>query len=363
MGTAILKKLSEISTVEIQGVYNPKIDSAKRTLQEVGLSEDLATDDYGAALARPGVEAVFIVSPNSDHANQAIQALEMNKHLFCEKPCAIDFADYVSLLGHAKARPHLTTYVDYILYFDSMEKRLREMVSRGDFGTLSQIQVNYRHPVNIAGNKAWKLKKEVIGDAIGMGIIHALSVMYWIMEANGTKPVSVFAKKDKARVRPFEVETGWAITVGFDNGAQGFCFGNIDHANGYDAFHHLHGTKGGFVFDSGLPHEMKVRYWSEYLTQGKWIYPLNEKNCQEAGYQTLAWPHGTTTPDSGNVIHHQIDLAIHHFIDSINQGKISPLSLTHSASLTDLGWAALVSATTGEEVSLPLDYSKVLKII
>jgi hypothetical protein len=32
----------------------------------------------------------------------------------------------------------------------------------------------------------------------------------------------------------------------------GLCFGNVDQANGYDAYHNIHGTKGGFIFDSYL---------------------------------------------------------------------------------------------------------------
>jgi antitoxin component of RelBE/YafQ-DinJ toxin-antitoxin module len=49
--------------------------------------------------------------------------------------------------------------------------------------------VNYRHPINIAEDKVWKLSREIMGDAIGMGIIHALSVMLNIMAAQGAMPV------------------------------------------------------------------------------------------------------------------------------------------------------------------------------
>ena len=57
------------------------------------------------------------------------------------------------------------------------------MARNGEFGTITQIQVNYRHPINIAGDKVWKLAGARMGDAIGMGIVHSLSAMMNIMAA------------------------------------------------------------------------------------------------------------------------------------------------------------------------------------
>jgi myo-inositol 2-dehydrogenase/D-chiro-inositol 1-dehydrogenase len=43
--------------------------------------------DYDALLAHPGLDAVFLVTPTSLHADQIIAALRAGKHVFCEKPC------------------------------------------------------------------------------------------------------------------------------------------------------------------------------------------------------------------------------------------------------------------------------------
>src|ERR1043165_30736 len=42
-------------------------------------------DDFGAMLADPRVDAVFLVTPTSLHAEQIVQSLEAGKHVFCEK--------------------------------------------------------------------------------------------------------------------------------------------------------------------------------------------------------------------------------------------------------------------------------------
>ena len=251
--------------------------------------------------------------------------------------------------------PDKITFVDYLMNFDSLEDRIQSMAKDGVFGTITQIQVNYRHPIDIAGDKKWKLKKDRMGDAIGMGIIHSLSVMMNIMGAQGASPCGVYATSSGKSVRGFEVPSVWNIQVEFDNGATGFCFGNVDTANGYDAYHNIHGTKGGLIFDSYLERSQKVRYWSEDIANGQWIYPLDGKRCDREAMSDLAWGEGATTLDSGDVGHHQKGACVDHFLNCIHAGEQSFLSFRNSAPVAEVGWAAQMSAERKERVALPLE--------
>jgi predicted dehydrogenase len=351
MGTALMRRLMERDDVEIRGLHQRSQAKAESSLAELGLSPSIYHADHASLLNDPAVDAVFLCSPNQAHGPQSIAALKAGKHVFCEKPCATRFADFERQIELAARHPELVTYVNYLLNFDPMELRLQDLVRAGDFGTITQIQVNYRHPINISGDKAWKLGAESMGDAIGMGIIHALSVMLNLMAIQGAAPVQVFATTCPIKTRPFEVEVIYNLLITFSNGASGVCLGNVDQANGYDAYHHLHGTRGGFIFDSYLKHPQKVRMWSERTTDRQWIYPLDPATCPP----DLAWPPGTSTPDSGNVMDHQTAACVDHFISCIQTGTQSFLSFENSAATAELGWAALMSAQTGQPVGLPLD--------
>ena len=353
MGAAQLKLLSRRPDVQVRALLEPNTERGSALLKELGLSKTILASDYDHLLSDPHIQAIWLVSPNCFHGPQSIAAMKAGKHVFCEKPCATTFADFRAQIELQQQRPELVTYVDYILYFDTMEQRLRKMVADRAFGDVSQIQVNYRHPVNITGDKAWKLKKEIMGDAIGMGINHALSVMLLAMESQG-RPVEVYASSQQAKVRGFEADPVWNILIRFDSGAGGFCFGNIDNGNGYDAYHNIYGTEGAFVFDSGLDRPQKVRYWSARQTSGKWIYPLDAERCIGEGQEDLAWPSDSTTPDSGNVIDHQIGSAVEHFLQCARTGTPSPLSFAKSAIIGETGWAARLSASIGKPVALPL---------
>ena len=347
MGSALLRKLAARPDVAVRALHQPRPASAHRALSEAGLPASLWEPDYPALLRRADVDAVVICSPNHQHAPQAIAALEAGKHVFCEKPAGISLPDHQRLVALARARPRQVTFVDYILYFDPTEQRLRRLIADGALGEVTQIQVNYRHPINITGGKAWKLETDKMGDAIGMGINHALSVMLFAL-APQARPVRVYATSTAARVRPFESHPIWNILVEFNTGAAGFCFGNIDSANGYDATHSVYGTRGAFCFDSLQDRPRKIRYWSQDLTGGAWVHPLDPA-CPPA----QAWPADLATPDSGNVIHHQTEGCLDHFLGCVRESRPSPLGFDHAAVVADVGWAARRSAETRLPVDLP----------
>ncbi|OHB55631.1 MAG: hypothetical protein A2Y07_09760 [Planctomycetes bacterium GWF2_50_10] len=355
MGSVQLKRLTERNDIQILALLEPNKQRGAEVLKNLGLSESLLVSEYDQIVNNPQIDAVWLVSPNSFHGPQSIAAMKAGKHVFSEKPCATTFDDFLQQIELEKANPNLITFVDYILYFDSMEQHLREMIAAREFGDITQIQINYRHPVNIAGDKAWKLNKSIMGDAIGMGINHSISVMVYAMESQA-KPISVFAKSLAAKVRGFEADPIWNIMIGFDNGATGFCFGNIDNGNGYDAYHNIYGTEGAFTFDSQIEHQWKVKYWSKKSTDSKWIWPLNKEKCRQDGLYKLAWPDDTTTPDSGNVVEHQTGACVGHFIECIKSATMSPLSFMNSSVIAQIGWAAQMSACLGSEIKLPLNF-------
>ena len=176
-----------------------------------------------------------------------------------------------------------------------------------------------------------------------------------IMAAQDAKPIRVYASSSDVHKRGFELPALWNLHIEFDNGATGLCFGNIDQAAGYDAYHNVHGTDGGLIFDSYLDRPQKIRYWSNQTTDGKWVYPLDSARCESEGQDAHIWPADSTTPDSGDVVHHQTHKCVAHFIDSIHSGQQSFLSFVNSANVAEVGWAAQISAAEKRPVDLPLD--------
>jgi len=355
MGETLMKRFFEHPNVEIKAVCQRTEESAKKVLASMSLPDSLYTSRFEDLLENPEVEAIVIASTNSFHGYQAIAAIKAGKHVFCEKPCATSYEDFLEQVKLDKERQDQITFVDYLMNFDSLEERIKKMTREGVFGKITQIQVNYRHPVNISGSKAWKLEKAIMGDAIGMGIVHSLSVMLGIMAEQKAVPVRLYATASPAAINGFEAEPIWNLQIEFSDGSQGTCFGNIDHANGYDAYHNIHGTEGGLIFDSYLDRPQKIRVWDKQLNDGSWFYPLDQERCKKAGIENLLWPESTTTPDSGDVVEHQTGACVGHFLDCIKDKKPSFLSFEASSRVSELAWAAQWSAQHKKSVELPLD--------
>jgi predicted dehydrogenase len=167
------------------------------------------------------------------------------------------------------------------------------------------------------------------------------------------RPVAVYATSKNSGVRGFEPDPVWNIMIRFDNGATGTCLGNIDIENGYDLYHNIAGSKGGFIFDSRVALSEKIRIWSEMVEEGQWVYPLRDKS-----YSAISELETFTTdmilPDSGNVMDHQVEQAIEHFLESVRSGKKSPLSFYNARMIGEIGWAARISAKFHTEVLVPL---------
>ena len=347
-----MEKVARHPDGEVVALYQRSRDKAGDALASCGLDGSLYVDSFDDMIARDDVDAVFLCGPNHTHGPQAIAALEAGKHVFCEKPASIRYDEHLKLVELDRARPDQRTLVDYILYFEGFERRLRTLVADDALGKLTHLQVNYRHAVNIAGEKAWKLDRSIMGDAIGMGINHAVSTMLFA-KAPQAEVASVYATSQPAHVRGFEADPIWTLQLTFTDGASGVVLGNIDSGNGYDAYHSLYGVKGAIVFDSLLDRPRKVRMWREGVADGQWVYPLDAEACAAAGVE--AWPADTSTPDSGDVINHGTTDVVDHFLDCVTSGEDSPLSFANSATVADVNWAARVSALTRRPVDFPLN--------
>lgn len=352
MGETQLRTLTNIGGVSFPVVVERNKERASEVLGKLGLKDTVITDDYDYALENFKIDIVWLVSPNSFHAPQSIKAMKKGIHVFCEKPASTTFKDFEDEISLEESNPGIKTLVDYILAFNPMEQALFKMIGDGQLGTIEQIQVNYRHPINISGDKKWKLDKSIMGDALGMGINHAISVIVHAMSTQ-SKPVAVYATSKNFGVRGFGPDTVYNIMIRYENGATALCLGNIDNDNGYDLYHCIAGTKGGMIFDSRVELEDKVRLWGENLTDGKWVYPLREGFHSENEYLKPFKP-DMMLPDSGNVLDHQVHAALEHFLSCVRDDVKSNLSFVNSRLIAEIGWAAQISAKTHREVTLPI---------
>lgn len=295
--------------------------------------------DYTQMLASPRVQAVIIAVPNRLHAQFALQAIEAGKHVFLEKPLAIQPEESRRLLEAAEASP-LITKLDYILVHYDEQQKLRALIDDGAFGQVASTHFTYRHPIQVgeSADQKWKLSGAESGGAIPMGICHAISLS--VMQAN-SDPIEVICKSGPALCRPFDYAPRQDLIITFANGIISLVQGNIDFAEKYDARHSICGTEGQFDYNPYNPLESRVMWSSKKL--GRPYRPDAD----------FAKDH----LDSGDVWAHHCAATVDAFIDCVQKGIKDPLLGFESPIVRRteaIIWAAQQSdAKGGDRVAIP----------
>jgi predicted dehydrogenase len=130
--------------------------------------------------ARKDLDAVSILTPNKFHMPLAMQALEAGKHVFCEKPPALNAADAAKMAAAAKAagkhlqfnfnnraRPEAFALMDYI--------------RGGEVGRINSAQAIWCRRYGVPGFGCWFTDKSVSGGGPVIDLLHMLDLSIYFM--------------------------------------------------------------------------------------------------------------------------------------------------------------------------------------
>lgn len=90
--------------------------------------------DYAQLLAHPGLDAVFLVTPTTLHAEQIVAALRAGKHVFSEKPLALDLTDCRRVEEEATRHPKLKAMIGFVRRFDPHYRDAQAKIGAGVIG-------------------------------------------------------------------------------------------------------------------------------------------------------------------------------------------------------------------------------------
>jgi predicted dehydrogenase len=108
-------------------------NEARRRAMGERLGVPETAPDYREVVARPDIDAVTITTPNASHREIAVAALEAGKHVFCEKPLAMNAAEAEAMTRLARERG-LRHHVAFTFRYTHGVARLRELLRAGAIG-------------------------------------------------------------------------------------------------------------------------------------------------------------------------------------------------------------------------------------
>lgn len=136
----IVNKVPEANLVAVCDI---RLDVAQAVADLWGITR--VVQDYHELLADETIEAVLIATTTSTHAEVIKDCAKAGKHIFCEKPIALDLARIDEAL-EAVEQAGVKLQVGFNRRFDKNFQRVKEIVQSGELGRTCMLKITNRDP-------------------------------------------------------------------------------------------------------------------------------------------------------------------------------------------------------------------------
>src|SRR5262245_59383353 len=146
-------------------------------------------ENFDSIKDNPAIDVVYIVLPNSMHAEYTIRAAKAGKHVLCEKPMANTVEDCQAMIDACKAANRKLMIAYRLRYEPMTQKAIALARSAEEMGDVKQITAEAGF--NIANPDQWRLNRKLAGGGplMDMGIYGVNAIRY----LSGQEPIEVSA--------------------------------------------------------------------------------------------------------------------------------------------------------------------------
>jgi myo-inositol 2-dehydrogenase/D-chiro-inositol 1-dehydrogenase len=120
-----------VPSAELVAACSPEPDELAWAERQLGVAQCYAS--Y-AAMLTADIDAVFIVTPTTLHAQQIVDALRARKHVFAEKPLSLDVAECRRVEAEAALQPDLKVMIGFVRRFDMSYRHAHARIRQGHIG-------------------------------------------------------------------------------------------------------------------------------------------------------------------------------------------------------------------------------------
>lgn len=204
--------------------------------------------DYDRIRDNPDIDLVYVVLPNSMHAEYSIRASRAGKHVLCEKPMAVSSAECEAMIAAAREAGR-KLMIGYRSRFEPYNRHAIEIVRGGALGRPRLI--TSEHGFNAQPGQ-WRLDRALSGGGSLMDIgIYSLQAARYL---SGEEPLEISAMestdRSDPRFRTVEDRIDWQMR--FPSGAIANCVSS--YSSGHNAYR-VTGTEGWVEMEPATSYE------------------------------------------------------------------------------------------------------------
>ncbi len=144
MGSVHVANLvQKIPDANLIAICDIRLNVAQKVADEFGI--DQVVQDYHELLDNPEIEAVLIASSTNTHADIINNCAQAGKHIFCEKPLALELESIDKALA-AVEKSKVKLQVGFNRRFDKSFRKVRDIVQSGQIGKPCILRITNRDP-------------------------------------------------------------------------------------------------------------------------------------------------------------------------------------------------------------------------
>jgi predicted dehydrogenase len=212
--------LKETKECYLAGIVTGTPDKITRWRNDYNIPEGSVYnyENFDSIKDNPNIDIIYVVLPNSMHAEFTIRAAKAGKHVICEKPMAITVEDCDRMIAACKDAGKMLS-IGYRLYFEPYNQEVMRLGQEEVFGKVKKIKAEH----GMGSTSGWRLDKELAGGGplMDVGIYCVQAARYTI----GMEPIAVTAiegpKRDKETFKEVEESLTWQME--FPNGVIAEC--------------------------------------------------------------------------------------------------------------------------------------------
>jgi glucose-fructose oxidoreductase len=231
-------------------------------------------DDFDRIADNPDIDVVYVVLPNHLHKPFTLRAAAAGKHVWCEKPMAMDAAEARAMID-ACQRNKVKLAIGYRMQHEPNTQRVIGFARDRPYGGLRSLrcEAGFHAFDDAAGSDNWRLDRVRGGGAMyDMGVYSLNAARY----TSGEEPVAVTARKSVQRPYVFtQVDETMEFDLEFPSGLMATCstsFGknmNLLRADAqrgwyelspFQAYSGIQGrTSDGLLLDARVAHQQALQ--------------------------------------------------------------------------------------------------------
>ena len=220
MGKALARGVAACDLGRIVAISDPVEGAAEAAAEEIGDGEKIdAYTDLDEMLAREDIGATLVSAPNFLHAELTIRSAEAGKHVFCEKPMALNVAEARSMIEACESAG-VKLMIGQVLRYNGPYVWMLDLIASGDLGEPFGVQISRIGGGWSEGSKyhaPWRMKKETCGGPLFEISAHEIDFMRQVLGEAST----VYASMDNYVTPEVDYEDFVQMIVNFEGGGRG----------------------------------------------------------------------------------------------------------------------------------------------